>query len=84
MHSKGWLIKGAFHLWNLLGLETPETRWSSDAKRLTAEALMTPVYAGAGENKQRKQREKQRVEFSANRQSGRRNVGLDTIHQRLN
>lgn len=29
----------------------PETRQRSDAKRLTAEALMTSVYAGAGKNK---------------------------------
>lgn len=29
----------------------PETRRRSDARRLTAAALMTPVYAGAGENK---------------------------------
>lgn len=43
-YSKGWLIKGAFHLW--IGPGTPETWRSSDAKRLTAEALMTPVDAG--------------------------------------
>lgn len=52
-HSKGWLIKGAFHLWILPRPGTPETQRSSDAKRLTAEALMTPVYARAGENKHR-------------------------------
>lgn len=50
-HSKGWLIKGAFHLWILPRPGMPETRYRSDAKRLTAEALMTSVYASDGENK---------------------------------
>lgn len=50
-HSKVWLIKGAFHLWILPWPGMPETRQRSDAKTLTAEALMTSVYASARKNK---------------------------------
>lgn len=50
-HSKSRLIKGAFHLRILPRPATPEMLQRSDAKRLTAEALMTSVYAGATDNK---------------------------------
>lgn len=50
-HSKGWLIKGAFHLGILPRPGTPEMRQSSDVWRLTAKALMTPVYDCTGKNK---------------------------------
>lgn len=84
-HSKGWLIKGAFHLWILPRPGMPETRQRSDAKRLTAEALMTPVYAGAGKNKHgnREGSSEYSGEYSAalTGRPERRDLGFRTIRQ---
>lgn len=57
----GRLIKGAFHLWIL---ECQRRGADLMPGRLTAAALMTPVYAGAAENKHGKkhgERERKRV-----------------------
>lgn len=63
----------------------PETQQRSDAKRLTAEALMTSVYAGAEKNKHgnKEGSTEYSAEYSAalTGQSEHRDLGLETIHE---
>lgn len=59
----------------------PETRQRSDAKRLTAEALMTSVYAGAGKNKHGNKERSTEYSAALTGQPEHGDLGFQTIRQ---